>query len=58
MMSSIEVLLALASQNHPSLPKVQEAFVAHARALAKVQNSTDGRWHQLLNDTSTFLETR
>jgi rhamnogalacturonyl hydrolase YesR len=57
MMSSIEVLSALSAQKHPSLPKVQQAFVAHARALAKVQNNTDGRWHQLLNDTSTFLET-
>jgi len=57
MMSSIEVLMALTAQKHPSLPSVRQNFVAHARALAKVQNSVDGRWHQLLNDTSTFLET-
>ena len=28
--------------------------VRHASALRRAQNMTDGRWHQLLNDTGTF----
>ena len=36
---------------------VVDTFTQHATALAAAQNKTDGRWHQLVNDTSTFLET-
>jgi hypothetical protein len=47
MMGAIEILSALTAHSHPMVPKVQEAFVAHARALARVQDTTDGRWHQV-----------
>ena len=36
------------------------ALAAHAQAIVAVQPTApaaDGRWHQLLNDTSTYLET-
>lgn len=55
MMSHVEVLSAL----DPSSEEFRTAlhvFQAHAAAVAKVQ-AQDGRWHQLLNDTSTWLET-
>jgi len=32
-------------------------FRAHAAAMRAVQHPTDGRWHQLLNVSSSFLET-
>ena len=35
----------------------QAIFVAHATALSGVQNKTDGRWHQLLDNTTIWLET-
>jgi rhamnogalacturonyl hydrolase YesR len=36
--------------------RVKEIFVQHAAA-AKATQAPDGRWHQLLNDTDSFLET-
>jgi len=32
-------------------------FRAHVRGLAEVQAVGDGRWHQVLNNSDTFLET-
>jgi|EP01049_Picozoa_sp_SAG25_P007900 rhamnogalacturonyl hydrolase YesR len=65
MMTHVEVLTALnaSASTHPfaaaAIPAAKKVFVAHASALANVQNTSDGRWHQLLNDTSaaSFLET-
>ena len=36
--------------------QVCKIFVQHAAAF-KATQSADGRWHQLLNDTNSFLET-
>lgn len=60
----------LTPQPRPSLqclahfPELKEDFEAvrllledQATALAKAQQADDGRWHQLVNDSSTFLET-
>lgn len=58
MMAHVEVLLALEKKqpHHPLLPQVLALFQNHSRALLAVQ-SDSGAWHQVLNETSTFLET-
>jgi rhamnogalacturonyl hydrolase YesR len=55
-MSLVEVLQAL-SPNAPSRPAVLSVFTRLAEGIANTQDVTDGRWHQVLNETSTFLET-
>ena len=35
----------------------KDVFVTHATALSAVQNKSDGRWHQLLDNSSMWLET-
>ena len=59
LMMQAEVLDALASSKWPgakaALQTGQINFNAHCDALAKVQ-SADGRWHQVLTNTSTYLE--
>ena len=61
MMTHVEVLTALNASQAPfaarGMKAAQDVYVAHATALAAVQNKSDGRWHQLLNDTSVYLET-
>lgn len=65
MMTHIETLTALSASavTHPfaaaAITAAKKVFVEHASAIAAVQNVSDGRWHQLLNDTSqkSFLET-
>jgi rhamnogalacturonyl hydrolase YesR len=52
MMAKAEVLSALPPA-HSGHGAVLADFVAHARALAKVQDAADGRWHQILNDPTT-----
>lgn len=60
LMSSAEVLAALHASSAPAAvaarPTALAAFQQHAAALVKVQ-SEDGRWHQVLDNSSTFLET-
>jgi rhamnogalacturonyl hydrolase YesR len=58
LMSSVETLLAIdaAFPSHPMRPAVLSAFQRHAEGMARVQ-APDGRWYQVLNDSSTFLET-
>jgi rhamnogalacturonyl hydrolase YesR len=58
MMSHVEILKALKAVDpkSSSFPRVLEIFQAHARA-AKLLQDTDGRWHQVLDVQSTFLET-
>ena len=55
-MSLVEVLHAL-PPTAPARPAVLSVFVRLAEGIANTQNVTDGRWHQVLNETSTFLET-
>jgi unsaturated rhamnogalacturonyl hydrolase len=58
LMSHVEVLRALytAAPTHPLLPQIQTLYTQHVDSMLDFQ-SADGRWHQVLNDTSTFLET-
>jgi unsaturated rhamnogalacturonyl hydrolase len=55
-MSLVELLLALPTVA-PSRPAVLAVFSRLADGIVRVQDATDGRWHQVLNETSTFLET-
>jgi rhamnogalacturonyl hydrolase YesR len=55
-MSLIELLSVLPA-SHPSQPLVLDVFTKLATGLAGLQTDSDGRWHQVLNETSTFLET-
>lgn len=55
MMTKTELLLAM-PENHPERQKVLANFVRHCEGLLKVQ-SEDGRWHQVLDNPSTYLET-
>lgn len=61
MMTHAEVLAALEATPGPAASAAKKRalaiFVRHATALANVQNATDGRWHQLLDDPTSFLET-
>jgi rhamnogalacturonyl hydrolase YesR len=59
MMSHVEVLKALTHANplDPRIATVLGVFNRHATAIAGFQDTQDGRWHQVINDTTTFLET-
>lgn len=61
MMTHAEVLAALEATPGPAAlaakTRALTIFRDHAAALAKLQNRTDGRWHQLLDDSGSFLET-
>ena len=63
MMSKLELLLAAsaiesagASHVHRS-GALEISFFQHGQALCNRRNRTDGRLHQLINDSSAFLET-
>jgi len=56
MMSHVEALIALDHFKDPNFQAVLDLFLKHSQGLLKLQ-SEDGRWHQIVNDTSTFLET-
>ena len=58
MMSHIEALQALKHfpELQGELEKIQLVLKSHSEAIAKYQ-SADGRFHQLVNETWTFLET-
>lgn len=55
MMTKVELLKVLPN-NHPKKEEINLIFRRHAEGLLKVQ-SKDGRWHQVLNDPNTYLET-
>jgi rhamnogalacturonyl hydrolase YesR len=55
MMAKTELLLNLDPKN-PDYQKVLKLFQNHAAALLKVQ-SPGGRWHQVLDNPDTYLET-
>jgi len=56
MMSHVEVLKALKATSNSQYNQVIQLLQTHAKGLAGVQSS-NGLWHQVLNDDSTFLET-
>ena len=43
--------------DRPLMAALLSRFRSHAAAMAAVQEPTDGRWHQVLDANSTFLET-
>jgi rhamnogalacturonyl hydrolase YesR len=55
MMAKTELLLAM-PDDHPQKEQIMEIFTRHSEGLLAVQ-SDDGRWHQVLDDPSTYLET-
>ena len=59
MMGHVETLLALSASDWAGAAAAHTATVhtlqQHTAALAAHQ-STDGRWHQIVNNRSTFLE--
>jgi len=55
MMAKAELLLTM-PDDHPKKEEVLEIFTRHSEGLLDVQ-SDDGRWHQVLDDPSTYLET-
>ena len=55
MMAKTELLLTL-PDDHPRRQELLDIFQSHAAGLLAVQ-SDDGRWHQVLDNTDTYLET-
>lgn len=55
MMAKAELLKAMPS-DHPKRTEILEIFERHSAGLLAVQ-SQDGRWHQVLDNPSTYLET-
>lgn len=55
MMAKTELLLALPMQ-HPKRAEILAIFQSHVEGLKKVQ-SEDGRWHQVLDNPDTYMET-
>ena len=55
MMAKTELLLAM-PDDHPQKEEIKKIFIRHSEGLLAVQ-SDDGRWHQVLDDPSTYLET-
>ena len=55
-MSLVELLAAL-PRDAPARPAVLGAFARLAAGLARAQDAADGRWHQVLDDSATSLET-
>jgi len=57
LMTLAETLLALESfPGHPLQPSVLSVYTKHANGVKNVQDSS-GLWHQVLNETSLWLET-
>ena len=63
MLSKLELLLAASAIESAGAYIVHRSgaleisFFQHGQALCKLRNRTDGRLHQLINDSSAFLET-
>jgi len=55
MLAKLEILKAL-PPGHRDRPALLRIFADQARALARVQGA-DGRWHQVLDNKQTYLET-
>lgn len=55
MMAKTELLQAL-PEDHPLYDDVLQVFRAHAAGLVRAQ-AADGRWHQVLDNPATYLET-
>jgi rhamnogalacturonyl hydrolase YesR len=55
MMAKTEILLGM-PEDHPDREALLQVFQRHAAGLRDVQ-SEDGRWHQVLDNPDTYLET-
>lgn len=55
MMAKTELLLSM-PEHHPRRDEILNIFTRHSKGLLAVQ-SEDGRWNQVLDDPSTYLET-
>lgn len=56
LMALMDLLLALPS-THPQYGTLVAAYKRLATAIAPLQNATDGRWHNVLTDVASPLET-
>ena len=56
MMGHVDALAALPA-DHPRFNDSLAVFQRHAGAMASLQNKSDGRWHQVLDAPTTYLET-
>ncbi len=54
-MAKVE-LLKIMPEDHPRRSEIMDIFIRHCEGLLAVQ-SDDGRWHQVLDDPTTYLET-
>jgi len=59
MLAHAEVVSAVAAvaPAHPSLPALVRVWQRHAAGLAALQAPGDGRWHEVLDERGTYLET-
>jgi len=51
-----EILQAMPA-DHPKRPVILANFIKFSDAMVKFQNKDDGRWHQVINDNTSYLET-
>ena len=57
-MSHIEVLKSLEQfPKHPNREKILASFQTFIDSMLQFQDKKSGRWHQVVNETSTYLET-
>lgn len=57
-MSHLEVLESMEQfPDHPNRIPVLSSFVHFIDSMMKFQDASTGRWHQVVNETSTYLET-
>jgi rhamnogalacturonyl hydrolase YesR len=58
-LSRIEILLAVdrSFPNHPLRSSLLNDYKTFMSSMLKYQSKIDGRWHQVVNETSTYLET-
>ncbi|WP_016954380.1 glycoside hydrolase family 88/105 protein [Catenovulum agarivorans] len=50
-------LLDIIPPEHPKYQHLLQNFIVFCDAMVTYQNKTDGRWHQVLNDDTSYLET-
>ncbi|MGJ8691401.1 MAG: glycoside hydrolase family 88/105 protein [Thalassotalea sp.] len=50
-------LLQVMPAEHPKRTRVLNNFISFSDAMVKFQHQSDGRWHQVLNDNNSYLET-
>ena len=58
-LSRIEILKAIDAEfpHHPLRSRLLRDFESFMQSMIKYQSEDDGRWHQVVNETSTYLET-